>query len=109
MTFKFDAPTFFELYRIWLRQNPDAFEIEYKTDMNQAFEVLKNVATFTGNIDLSGVLALGTPVLVRHKTTELLNVFSRTNRFILNLDCALPASTPEANLKAYVETARNYR
>lgn len=92
-----------------LKTGADAFEIDYKTDMNQAFEVLKNVATFTGNIDPSGVLALGTPDLVRQKTTDLLNVFSRTNRFILNSGCALPASTPEANLKAYVETARNYR
>ena len=61
------------------------------------------------NIDPSGVLALGSTDLVRQKTTELLEVFSQTNRFILNSGCALPASTPEKNLKAFVETARNFK
>ena len=92
-----------------VKTGADAFEIDYKTDMHKAFDVLHNVATFTGNIDPSGVLALGTPELVRVKTIELLDVFSKTNRFILNSGCALPASTPTQNLKAYIETVRNYR
>ncbi len=92
-----------------VKTGADAFEIDYKTDMHKAFEVLSNVATFTGNIDPSGVLALGTPELVRQKTMELLDVFSKTNRFILNSGCALPSSTPEKNLRVFVETARNYR
>ena len=87
----------------------DAFELDYKTNMHKAFDVLHDVATFTGNIDPSGVLALGTPEQVRNATIELLGVFSRTNRFILNSGCALPASTPEENLKKYIETSRNYR
>jgi uroporphyrinogen decarboxylase len=91
-----------------LKTGADAFEIDYKTDMHKAFEILKDKATFTGNIDPSGVLALGTPELVRLKTTELLDVFSKTNRFILNSGCALPSTTPEANIRAFVETARNY-
>ena len=92
-----------------VKTGADAFEIDYKTDMHKAFDVLHNVATFTGNIDPSGVLALGSTDLVRQKTTELLEVFSQTNRFILNSGCALPASTPEKNLKAFVETARNFK
>jgi len=92
-----------------VKTGADAFEIDYKTDMHKAFNVLHDVATFTGNIDPSGVLALGTPEQVRTTTIELLDIFSHTNRFILNSGCALPASTPEINLKAYVETARNYR
>ena len=92
-----------------VKTGADAFEIDYKTDMHKAFDILHDVAIFTGNIDPSGVLALGTIDLIKQKTTELLDVFSKTNRFILNSGCALPASTPEENLKAYVETARNYR
>ncbi|MCU0414924.1 MAG: uroporphyrinogen decarboxylase family protein [Ignavibacteriaceae bacterium] len=87
----------------------DAFEIDYKTDTMHAFNILKDKATFIGNIDPSSVLALGTPALVREKTTELLNIFSKTNRFILNSGCALPSITPEANMRAFVETARNYK
>lgn len=87
----------------------DAFEIDYKTDMRYAFDVLKDKVTFTGNVDPSGVLALGSPSLVREKTIELLDVFSSTNRFILNSGCALPSITPEINLLTFIETARNYR
>jgi uroporphyrinogen decarboxylase len=92
-----------------LKTGADAFEIDYKTDTLKSFEQLHDKITFTGNIDPSGVLALGTPDLVRKKTTELLDVFTKTKRFILNSGCALPASTPEANIRAFVETARNYR
>jgi uroporphyrinogen decarboxylase len=92
-----------------VKTGADALELDYKTDMYKAFDVFHDVITFTGNIDPSGVLALGTPDLVRKKTRELLEVFSKTDRFILNSGCALPASTPSQNLEVYVETARNYR
>lgn len=87
----------------------DAFEIDYKTPVQNAFDVLNDKAVFTGNIDPSGVMALGTPGLVRKKTTELLDVFSKTNRFIANSGCALPSSTPEENIRAFIETVRTYR
>lgn len=86
----------------------DAFELDYKTDVNLAFEVIHNKATFIGNIDPSGVIALGTPELVMRKTIELLDVFSKTNRFILNAGCAIPSNAPEANLRALIDTTRNY-
>lgn len=87
----------------------DSFELDYKTDIQSAFNILHDKATLIGNIDPSGVLALGTPELVREKTLELLNVFSKTNRFILNSGCALPSSTPEINLTTFVRTAREYK
>jgi len=62
----------------------DAFELDYKTDTRKAFEELHDKAVFIGNIDPSGVLAMGTPGLVREKTESLLKIFSKTNRFILN-------------------------
>ena len=92
-----------------LMTGSDAFEIDYKTDARYAFDTLKDKAAFIGNVDPSGVLALGTPALVKEKTKELLDIFSGTNRFILNSGCALPSITPEANLRAFIETARNYR
>ena len=92
-----------------IKTGADAFEIDYKTPVQKAFDVLNDQTVFTGNIDPSGVLALGTPELVRKKTTELLDVFSKTNRFIANSGCALPSFTPEKNIRAFVETVRNYR
>jgi len=91
-----------------LQTSADAFEIDYKTDVHKAFDIVHDKITFTGNIDPSGVLARGTPELVKTKTIELLDVFSRTNKFILNSGCALPPDTPEINLKTFVNTARNY-
>lgn len=87
----------------------DAFELDYKTDSKKTFEVLHDNTCFIGNIDPSGVLALGTPAVVKSKTLELLDIFSHTNRFILNAGCALPASTPSENIQMLMDTVRNYR
>jgi MtaA/CmuA family methyltransferase len=84
----------------------DAFELDYKTGTQKAFDILHDKAVFIGNIDPSGVLALGTPELVREKTRALIAIFSGTNRFILNAGCAIPASTPEENIRAMIEVAR---
>ncbi len=86
----------------------DAFELDYKTDTRKAFERLFDKAVFIGNIDPSGVLAMGTPELIREKTNSLLEIFSKTNRFILNAGCAIPATTPEENIRAMVRTAREF-
>jgi MtaA/CmuA family methyltransferase len=86
----------------------DALELDYKTDVQKAFGILSNQVCFIGNIDPSGVLAMGTPELVEQKTIELLQTFAPTNRFILNAGCAIPPITPEKNLRAMIETARAF-
>jgi len=92
-----------------IQTGADALELDYKTDTKKSFDVLHNRATLIGNIDPSGVLALGTPGEVAKKTAELIEVFSHTNRFILNAGCAIPANTPEMNIWAMVDTARHHR
>jgi uroporphyrinogen decarboxylase len=86
----------------------DGLELDYKTDPKAAHDILKDTSTFVGNIDPSGVLALGTPALVREKTLELLRVFSDTPRFILNAGCAIPKETPPENLRMLIQTAREF-
>ena len=83
----------------------DALELDSKTDVRAAREALKGRAAFIGNIDPSGVLALGTPELVEAKTRELLEVFAGVPGFILNAGCAIPAETPPANLRAMIAVA----
>ncbi len=83
----------------------DALELDYKTDVRAAREALKGRAAFIGNIDPSGVLALGTPGLVEAKTRELLEAFAGVPGFILNAGCAIPAETPPANLRAMIAAA----
>lgn len=87
----------------------DAFELDYKTDISKIYNTIRNTTTFIGNIDPSGVLALGTVGSVREKTLELLTAYQHSNRFILNAGCALPSTTPSENLKMMIDTARNFR
>jgi MtaA/CmuA family methyltransferase len=87
----------------------DAFELDYKTDTRKAFNLMHNKAVFIGNIDPSGVLAMGTLGLVRKKTEDLLRIFSETHRFILNAGCAIPATTPETNIREMIRTAREFQ
>ena len=86
----------------------DAFELDYKTDVHRIIEIFDEKTTLIGNIDPSGVLAMGTPELVRETTLDLLNEFAGTNRLILNAGCAIPPSTPEINIRTMIETARNF-
>ena len=84
----------------------DALELDHGTDARLAAGKLRDRATFVGNLDPSGVLALGTPELVERKTRELLEVFAGNPRFVLNAGCALPATTPPENLRAMLHAAR---
>jgi uroporphyrinogen decarboxylase len=86
----------------------DGLELDYKTDPRRAHDKTKDRTVFVGNIDPSGVLALGTPRLVEEKTLELLRIFADTPRFILNAGCAIPPTTPPANLRAMIRTARGF-
>lgn len=84
----------------------DALEFDQKTDARLASETLRGRTTFFGNIDPSGVLALGTPSLVRERTLALLRTFEGNPRFVLNAGCAIPASTPAENVQAMIAAAR---
>jgi uroporphyrinogen decarboxylase len=86
----------------------DAVELDFKTDIRKIYDLFHDSATFIGNIDPSGILALGSVDEVREKTLELLNIYRNSNRFILNAGCALPPTTPSENLKMMIETARNF-
>ena len=91
-----------------LETGADGLELDYRTDAALAHQKMKDRAVFIGNIDPSGVLALGSPALVEQKTRELLNVFADTPRFILNAGCAIPPITPPENLRAMISTARSF-
>jgi len=84
----------------------DGLELDYKTNAHLAHDLMKDQTVFVGNIDPSGVIALGTPQLVREKCEELIRIFDDTPRFILNAGCAIPAQTPEANIFAMMEAVK---
>ncbi len=89
-----------------LETGADALDLDYKTDVRLAHERMRDGATLIGNLDPSGVLALGTPALVEEKTRELVAVFADTPRLIVNAGCAIPATTPPENLRAMIRAAR---
>ncbi len=91
-----------------IESGSDGLELDYRTNPQFAHDKIKDRAIFIGNIDPSGVLALGTPAIVEEKTRELLTVFSDTPRFILNAGCAIPSITPAENLRRMISTARSF-
>jgi len=96
------------ILQMMVESGADALELDYKTDIQAVFETLHQTTCFIGNIDPSGVLALGSTELVRLKTLELLNAYRNSNRFILNAGCAIPAETPPENLQTMMQTAREF-
>lgn len=86
----------------------EAMELDFKTDPRRAHDAFAGAITLIGNIDPTGVLALGSIADVETKTRELLDIFADTPRIIVNAGCAIPASTPPENLHAMIRTAHNY-
>ena len=86
----------------------DALELDYKTDVRLAHDLMKDSTVFIGNLDPSSIVALGTPALVEAKSRELIGLFDDARRFILNAGCAIPATAPEANIRAMVQASRSW-
>jgi uroporphyrinogen decarboxylase len=84
----------------------DALELDYKTNARTARDIIAGRAVFIGNLDPTGVLAMGNCCLVEEKTRELLGIFENQDAFILNAGCAIPSSTPPANIRAMIRVAR---
>ena len=86
----------------------DALELDYKTDVRLAHDLMKDSTVFIGNLDPSAIVALGTPALVEARSRRIIALFGDTRRFILNAGCAIPATAPEANTRAMVHAARSW-
>ena len=81
------------------------FELDYKTDPARAKATAGRDHVLFGNIDPSGVLALGTVEQVRDASRRLIETWKPGGRFVLNAGCALPAMTPPGNIRALVAAA----
>ncbi len=91
-----------------LTTGADALELDYKTNIEKVLKTFGTKTVLIGNIDPGGVLALGSVDDVRKKTEELLELYARKGRLILNAGCAIPQTTPSENLEAMIQTARNF-
>jgi len=87
----------------------EAVELDYKTDAGAARAALRGRVTFIGNLDPSGVVALGTEEAVYAESRRVIGLWAEEgSRFILNAGCAVPATAPAANLRAMVRAAQSW-
>jgi uroporphyrinogen-III decarboxylase len=82
-------------------------EFDYKADMARC-RVAAGDRVLVGNVDPSGVMALGAPAQVSDACGEAIRVLGANGRFILSPGCTLPATTPPENVEAMVESARSH-
>jgi uroporphyrinogen decarboxylase len=82
-------------------------ELDYKTNIEHAVSVMKDKSVVFGPIDPSGLFYFGTPEAMCAETNRILNLF-KGRGIVLGAGCALPPGTPEAVIRAFVETARAY-
>jgi uroporphyrinogen decarboxylase len=81
-------------------------EIDYKIDHKRARAATS--AVLVGDVDPSGVMALGTPDDVEQRCRATIEALGSNGRFILSPGCTLPATTPFENSAAMVEAARRH-
>jgi len=83
-------------------------EIDQKSDLSACRQAARGKATLLGPIDPSEVMANGTPEQVRQKCQGAIAIMGPGGGFILGPGCALPATTPDENIDAMIETARRF-
>jgi uroporphyrinogen decarboxylase len=83
-------------------------EFDYKCDKAAAKRATAGKTTLLGPIDPSGVLHKGSPEGVELACREAIEVLAPGGGFILGPGCALPPTTPAANIDKLVECAKVY-
>ncbi|HCL00321.1 MAG TPA: uroporphyrinogen decarboxylase (URO-D), partial [Candidatus Marinimicrobia bacterium] len=78
-------------------------------NLTQAIMEVPEDVVIIGNINPVGKILTGTPVEVKEEVNELLGTVERFPNFILSTGCDLPKNTPSENIKAFMETGREYR
>jgi uroporphyrinogen decarboxylase len=84
-------------------------EIDQKADLYKSKAAAAGKTTLLGPVDPSEVMATGTPDLVKAMCREALDIMAPGGGFILGPGCALPATTPDENIFAMIETANEYK
>jgi uroporphyrinogen-III decarboxylase len=89
-----------------VKTGTDALELDYLTHIREIYRLCHKKLLFIGNLDPSGVLRFGTPELVEQKVSELLEVYRKSPRLLINAGCAIPPDTPSENIRALTKTSR---
>lgn len=87
----------------------DVLELDQCTDLREACRVVPRHVAIWGNLDPVGVLAQGTPEDVARRASEFIGTMrdSGHERFVLSSGCTLAVETPDENLRALIQSARD--
>ena len=83
-------------------------ELDYKTDMHTAKQVLKGKAVFLGPVNPELIWVAHNPQEVADAALEAIRVLAPGGEFILGPGCALGYDTSSDNIHALIETAWKY-
>ncbi len=90
-----------------LATGADALSIDAVVDMREAKSITRGKATLIGNVDTS-IMLTGTPETVKkHATDCIKKAQSVEGGHILSTGCDIPLETPEDNVQALVDVAKN--
>ncbi len=83
--------------------------VESKTDIGKAKEVLRGKMCFAGNIDPVRIMLQGTVREVEDACRTAIGKAGNEGGFVLMPGCAIPPTTPDENVRKFVEIARTWR
>ena len=83
-------------------------ELDYKTKMPQAKELMQGRATFLGPINPELIWGAQSPAEVDAAVREAVEILGPRGGLILGPGCALGSDTPSANIHALIEAAHKY-
>lgn len=86
----------------------NALEIDYKTDVARAADILKDKSVMFGPIDPSGMFYFGSPDQLKCETESVLDIFKGSG-IVVGAGCALPEGVPEDNVRAFVDAVNRYK
>jgi len=82
---------------------------QFGIDMPKAAQLVPENIIIIGNVSPTHVLKDGSVESVKHATTKLLEQMRPYPNFILSTGCDVPPETPLKNLKAFMQTGRNFK
>ncbi|MCE5230759.1 uroporphyrinogen decarboxylase family protein [bacterium] len=93
------------------KSGADVLELDHLVPMDLACRVVPQNVAIWGNLDPVSVLMNGTPGQVREASIAALKTCAQAgrSRFVLSSGCTLAPDTPEANVRALIDVAREYR
>ena len=78
-------------------------------DLAKVAEMTPEDVVIIGNINPTAVMKDGSVDDVMHATEDLLNKMRPYPNFILSTGCDLPPGTPLENMKAFMQTGKDFR